>query len=321
MHGSPTLRSKSRCGYFSRACHKLHTPRAAIQHSRFNTRYGHLIHPRRCFFTGARAPHSAAECAAACVASSTGFGTCDSFQYCDPGGPIIGSPSTCGPNEPLLVNQCGCYIGTATDASCQSSPFASGCQDATGPYAGCTNTAKCAQYFVGCSTGAVVPGGDPFDPANSAGGYTPTDDGKMGGGWILILILGIVAPLAMIVFIFGGAAVQKWVQKKEGRDLWSHASLLSIFPLLVLDGLIFSFSLGKKKPTRTRAGICSSSGDGVANDSSYQAHDDDDDDDDALGRSRGNWGKNTTISQTEEGAGGAGYQSGTGDDLEDYDDI
>ena len=80
---------------------------------------------------------------------------------------------------------------------------------------------------------------------------TPFAETFGGISLIVYLVCGIAA---LCGFVLLGAAINRFALKRRGFEAWAHTKLLLQFPLLVVDGVIFTFTLGKRRPTLTRGG-------------------------------------------------------------------
>jgi hypothetical protein len=75
---------------------------------------------------------------------------------------------------------------------------------------------------------------------------TPFAETFGGISLIVYLVCGIAA---LCGFVLLGAAINRFALKRRGFEAWAHTKLLLQFPLLVVDGVIFTFTLGKRRPT------------------------------------------------------------------------
>ena len=82
---------------------------------------------------------------------------------------------------------------------------------------------------------------------------TPFAETFGGISLIVYLVCGIAA---LCGFVLLGAAINRFALKRRGFETWAHTKLLLQFPLLVVDGVIFTFTLGKRRPTLKRHPRC-----------------------------------------------------------------
>jgi len=93
--------------------------------------------------------------------------------------------------------------------------------------------------------GTLTPGCtcDEAGGANGGNSGGTTARAGLGPGWLSIVSVASIILGVALLFVVGGAGVNKWALKKSGaREVWAHLGVCKHFPLLVVDGLIFSFS-------------------------------------------------------------------------------